>query len=288
MPGPLRQFTGFPPTDTTGDNAPSRTFTSDVLAGSLLTMTFVGWGNRTVTSVTDSQGNTWAKAFRTFLSAVAPSTQHVWGELWYCLSASGGPCTVTGAITTVSFAGLAQYVISEWPGTYTFDTFATKQTASAIIHDTATSGTQSAAGLLFALCSLSTSAGGGDAWIPAGFDYQTAATNSVFRPAYRLTTTPETLVRSFSSDPFTIYSAAGIASFIGTSTSDPLGTVVTDNAEVCCSTGDNGNVVPTGGGQGNGAQPVMYPAIGAQIECAGGGVVPTQADITFAETWWHA
>lgn len=64
---------------------------------------------------------------------------------------------------------------------------------------------------------------------------------------------------------------------------------VVDNADdICCSTGDGGNTVPTGGGQGNGAQPVMYPAIGSQIECAGGGLVPTQADLTFSETWWHA
>ncbi len=61
---------------------------------------------------------------------------------------------------------------------------------------------------------------------------------------------------------------------------------VVDNTDVCCSTGDGGNAVPTGGGQGNGATPVQYPAIGTQIECAGGGTVPTQADIVFSETWW--
>jgi hypothetical protein len=65
-------------------------------------------------------------------------------------------------------------------------------------------------------------------------------------------------------------------------------TEIVDNSDICCSAGDGGNTVPSGGGQGAGAQPVQYPLIGAQIECAGGGLVPTQASLTHAENWWGA
>ncbi len=66
---------------------------------------------------------------------------------------------------------------------------------------------------------------------------------------------------------------------------DGASVAVVDNTDVCCSTGDGGNAVPTGGGQGNGATPVQYPAIGAQLECAGGGTVPTQVDLVHSEGW---
>lgn len=63
---------------------------------------------------------------------------------------------------------------------------------------------------------------------------------------------------------------------------------VTDNADVCCSDG-SANVVATGGGQGAGATPVQTPTIGgAALGCAGGGAVPTQADLVHSEAWWGA
>jgi hypothetical protein len=60
---------------------------------------------------------------------------------------------------------------------------------------------------------------------------------------------------------------------------------IVDNADRCCSDGSPDTVV-AGGGQSAGAEPVQYPSIGAQIACAGGGLVPTQADLVHAETWW--
>lgn len=46
--------------------------------------------------------------------------------------------------------------------------------------------------------------------------------------------------------------------------------------------------VAAGGGQGAGGCVVAYPTIGTQADCAGGGLVPTAADLAPSETWWGA
>jgi|SRR5688500_3699357 len=60
-------------------------------------------------------------------------------------------------------------------------------------------------------------------------------------------------------------------------------TVIVDETDLCCSDGKD---VPSGGGTGAGAPPVLTAVIGTQIACSGGGLVPTQADLIYAENWW--
>lgn len=60
--------------------------------------------------------------------------------------------------------------------------------------------------------------------------------------------------------------------------------VVTDNSDVCCDP-KSATIVKAGGGQGKGARMNVSPSIGMQVECAGGGTVPTQADIVYPENW---
>jgi hypothetical protein len=61
---------------------------------------------------------------------------------------------------------------------------------------------------------------------------------------------------------------------------------VVDNSDYCSCTPLDDSTVPTAGGIGNGAPPVLYPSIGAQIQCVGGGLVPMQADLVASELWW--
>lgn len=63
---------------------------------------------------------------------------------------------------------------------------------------------------------------------------------------------------------------------------------VTDDLDLCCGEGQSETVVTDGGGQGNGGDVFQTPTIGTPIGCVGGGTVPTQADITYSETWWGA
>lgn len=60
---------------------------------------------------------------------------------------------------------------------------------------------------------------------------------------------------------------------------------VTDELDLCCGEGQSETVNEAGGGTGNGAVPFQTPVIGEVLGCVGGGTVPTQADITHAETW---
>lgn len=67
---------------------------------------------------------------------------------------------------------------------------------------------------------------------------------------------------------------------------DFCGVSVSDEADICGCTSKDPGLIDDGGGIGHGADPVMTPTIGAQIVCVGDGAVPTQADLTFAESWW--
>lgn len=62
---------------------------------------------------------------------------------------------------------------------------------------------------------------------------------------------------------------------------------LTDIVDLCCDEGGP-DVDPDGGGTTNGSPPFQTPTIGTPIGCVGGGTVPTQADITYSETWWGA
>lgn len=61
---------------------------------------------------------------------------------------------------------------------------------------------------------------------------------------------------------------------------------VVDESDICSCTGLDPKTADAGGGTGAGANPIQYPSIGAQIACAGGGLVPTQADLVHSEMWW--
>lgn len=60
---------------------------------------------------------------------------------------------------------------------------------------------------------------------------------------------------------------------------------VFDNSPHCCGNGPL-DTVSEGGGTGAGAAINQTPQIGTQLSCAGGGLVPTQASLVHAETWW--
>jgi hypothetical protein len=60
-----------------------------------------------------------------------------------------------------------------------------------------------------------------------------------------------------------------------------------DDSNICGCSSPGGDV-SDGGGTGNGADPVLTPVIGNNgipIGCVGGGLVPTQANLAFSETW---
>ena len=61
-----------------------------------------------------------------------------------------------------------------------------------------------------------------------------------------------------------------------------------DESSLCTCSPSSQPTVDAGGGQGAGASPWIQPFIGQQSVCDGGGLVPTQPDIVFAEQWWGA
>lgn len=62
-------------------------------------------------------------------------------------------------------------------------------------------------------------------------------------------------------------------------------TISDELIDICCDEGQQETVQHEGGGQSNGADLFQTPTIGEVVGCVGGGTVPTQADITFAENW---
>lgn len=117
---------------------------------------------------------------------------------------------------------------------------------------------------------------------PAGFT-QLGGNTTTFKAYYRVIAAADVVSSALlTSSGATSWSSA-LAVFEDTA---PPDVEVTDNADVCCSEGSP-DVLDSGGGQGAGAEPVQTPTIGgSSLGCAGGGLVPTQADLVHAETWW--
>lgn len=134
-----------------------------------------------------------------------------------------------------------------------------------------------------------------NATTPAGFTAlpQNDAQRRVF---YKITGAAETGQDAPFTTDATEMLAASILSFriavaVTEGEEPPEDGEIIDNADICGCTAPaspTAETVESGGGQGAGATPVQYPSIGVQIECAGGGTVPTQADIVHSETWWRA
>lgn len=109
-----------------------------------------------------------------------------------------------------------------------------------------------------------------------GFTVTAAASRQLL--AYRLVTGPTTTAAEVDWDGA---SEAGEALMVAVY----VEILIEDNAEIPPVI-DHGCVAQSGGGQSAGGCVNAFPTIGTQEECAGGGTVPTRADLIHSETWW--
>lgn len=260
-------------------------FDAAVAAGSLLIAVVIGGdspGTKSISNVTDSLGNTWTSGINSTNTAGA---NDAYLSVWYCLASSAGACTVT--ITANALASTTWWYVAEFDAVTSFDASDTNSLSLDTTSGTqpfphGVSGAQSAPGLMIALNTCNPQASAFST--PTGFTALGLIT-SANRLYYRYSSVAETFASIVSnmqsSSAGNLDVALGVLSFL-TTTSDEI----VDNLDsICCSEGDPGTV-SAGGGQSHGADPFQTPLIGDVLGCVGGGLVPTQADIVWSETWW--
>jgi hypothetical protein len=263
-------------------------FDAAVGANSLLVAILVhadGPTTKSLSSVTDTLGNTWTPSITAINTAGLNDCSL---SVYYCLSSSAGACTAT--LVANAGAGTTWWYIVEFDTVSSFDTSDTNSLSLNTTSGTqpfphGVSGAQTVPGLMIAINVCNPQASAFDT--PTGFTplgLITSANRTYYRYSAVAVAYADVISNMQSSSAGNLDVALGIVSFI---TSTP--TEITDNfGSVCCSEGQNEVVNNTGGGTANGANPFQTPLIGTAIGCVGGGTVPTQADITYSETWWGA
>lgn len=261
-------------------------FDAAVAAGSLLIAVVIGGdapGTKSISSVTDSLGNTWTAGINRTNTAGA---NDAYLSVWYCVASSAGACTVT--ITANALASTTWWYVAEFDAVTSFDTSDTNSlsldtTAGTQPFPHGVSNAQTAPGLMIALNTCNPQASAFNT--PTGFTALGLIT-SANRLYYRYSSVAEAyadvISNMQSSSAGNLDVALGVLSFLTVTSNE-----IVDNLDaICCSEGDHGTVTNAGGGQSNGAEPFQTPMIGAVLGCVGGGTVPTQANIVWAETWW--
>ena len=188
---------------TTASTTPTGTFTSAVVTGDTLVGAFAlgGTAGRTVSSVTDSQGNTWAKA----VSTVADSNRTD-AEIWYTTAKASSTDTVTLHLSASSKVNIT---LAEFSGGATFQV-GTGAASTATSHSSGNTAAASAGDFvvgLYADRGLTHTLGIGDGKLQLGTNVGT-------------TTNPE------SDQSYVLGVAAGAQSAVFTTSASATGSVV--------------------------------------------------------------
>lgn len=118
-------------------------YTSSVAAGSLLFIAHASEADGEISSITDTQGNTWQRAVAD--ESLGGGTEGR-GEIWYAMNANAGATTLTVNLTAHNYQCV---IIGEYSGlatTYALDTTTSSPDASGSYlesHSTGTTGTLS-------------------------------------------------------------------------------------------------------------------------------------------------
>ena len=188
---------------TTASTTPTGTFTSAVVTGDTLVGAFAlgGTAGRTVSSVTDSQGNTWTKA----VSTVADSNRTD-AEIWYTTAKTSSTDTVT---LHLSGSSRVNVTLAEFSGGATFQAGA-GAASTATSHSSGNTAAVSAGDFvvgLYADRGLNHTLGIGDSKLQLGTNVGT-------------TTNPE------SDQSYVLAVTAGVQSAVFTSSASAAGAVV--------------------------------------------------------------